>query len=183
MALDATPEEVRAAYRRRARELHPDIAGAEAEAAMRAVNDAYRVLSDPARRVVYDRQLRGGPDLRDPVAGPQPSEAVVVPEPVRPARFPWRGFAVATTVAVIAVAGASVLSKPATPAPPDGILQPGSCVRIEPNTDAREVACTGTGDLVVRQVVPIGAGCPYGTRGHRDHQGQGTACVESSATN
>lgn len=153
---------------------------------MPAVNHAYRVLSDPARRVAYDQELRrdaGGPHR--PNAGPAADRPAPghpagerFPEPVRASRFPWRGFTIATAVAVIGVAAASVFARPTTTVPPDGILHPGSCVRIEPNTDAREVMCTGTEDLVVRQLVPIGAGCPLGTQGHRDHQGQGTACVE-----
>lgn len=47
---------LRSAYRARARELHPDVA-AGTEAAMIAVNDAWRVLSDPLRRAEYDQSL------------------------------------------------------------------------------------------------------------------------------
>ena len=82
-------------------------------------------------------------------------------------------------MAVVLVGGASLLTRPSEPAGPDGLLQPGSCVTIQPNTDARETACTGdaTVDIVVRSLVPIGVACPFGTAAHRDHQGLGTACL------
>jgi hypothetical protein len=61
----ASSEELRQAYRNRARELHPDRRlardGREPDAlggAMRELNEAWRVLRDPAGRAVYDRSLR-----------------------------------------------------------------------------------------------------------------------------
>lgn len=48
---------LRSAYRTKARELHPDVAGDASEAAMVAINDAWRVLSDPSRRAEYDESL------------------------------------------------------------------------------------------------------------------------------
>ena len=51
----ATTEEIRAAYRRLARQYHPDLnAGPEAEARMKEINYAYATLSDPQRRRHYD---------------------------------------------------------------------------------------------------------------------------------
>ena len=51
----ATTEEIRAAYRRLARQYHPDLnAGPEAEARMKEINQAYATLSDPQRRRHYD---------------------------------------------------------------------------------------------------------------------------------
>ncbi len=173
---DASPETIRAAYRRLAREHHPDVAGPASADTIHALNEAYRVLGDAGRRVVYDQALRpsGAPAPATTPAEPAtPHVAVALP----PARFPWRGLAVATVIAVIGVGAASLLSGPPAPAVPDGILQPGSCVTIEPNTDARETTCLGSGDVVVRLVVPVGVACPFGTAPHRDHQGQGTACL------
>ena len=70
----ATAEEVRAAYYRLARAWHPDRhpGDATASARMVALNQAYEVLSDPARRLEYDRSLQPTPMgiflsvLRDP---------------------------------------------------------------------------------------------------------------------
>lgn len=152
------------------------MAGPASADTIHALNEAYRVLSDPGRRVLYDRTL-GTVDaapaahVTAPAAEPPP----VTAHP--PARFPWRGLTAATVLAVIAVGAASLLADPSDPAPPDGILRPGSCVTIEPNNDARETTCAGTADIVVEVVVPIGAACPFGTQPHRDHQGQGTACL------
>ena len=53
---NAEPEVVGAAYRRLARKYHPDAyAGPDATERMRELNEAYEVLSDPAKRAEYDR--------------------------------------------------------------------------------------------------------------------------------
>ncbi len=53
---DASPAEVKRAFRRLARELHPDVNGhdPEAEEKFKAAAEAYEVLSDPERRRAYD---------------------------------------------------------------------------------------------------------------------------------
>lgn len=61
----ASVDDVRAAFRRLAREHHPDRAGADGEAMVR-VNQAYEVLSDPDRRARYDQQLDHRPPPRKP---------------------------------------------------------------------------------------------------------------------
>ncbi len=63
VARDATPEQIKKAYRQKAMKMHPDVAS-EPDAAERfkAVAEAYEVLADPAKRDLYDR---GG----DPMGG------------------------------------------------------------------------------------------------------------------
>ena len=52
---EATPDEIKKAYRRLARELHPDVnPGEEASERFKLVTHAYDVLSDPEQRARYD---------------------------------------------------------------------------------------------------------------------------------
>lgn len=75
---DASESEIKKAFRRKARECHPDVCGDhDAEDRFKAVNEAYDVLSDPAKREMYDRygtvdpRAAGGhgPDLGDIFGG------------------------------------------------------------------------------------------------------------------
>ncbi|MDP2953751.1 MAG: DnaJ domain-containing protein, partial [Chloroflexota bacterium] len=52
----ADAEEIRRAYRKLARQHHPDVnRSTEAEALFKELNEAYQVLSDPEKRATYDR--------------------------------------------------------------------------------------------------------------------------------
>ncbi len=58
----ATPTEIKKAYRRLARQYHPDVSDApDAESRFKEINEAYEVLSDPQKRSTYDRFGRVGP--------------------------------------------------------------------------------------------------------------------------
>lgn len=63
VARDASPDEIKKAYRRRARELHPDAnpGDAEAEQQFKDVAKAYETLSDANKRANYDRFGEQGP--------------------------------------------------------------------------------------------------------------------------
>ncbi len=53
---DATEDEIKKAFRRQARKLHPDVNKAEdAEEQFKELNEAYDVLSDANKRAAYDR--------------------------------------------------------------------------------------------------------------------------------
>jgi molecular chaperone DnaJ len=59
---DATSEEIKRAYRRLAREYHPDVSQShDAEERFKEIAAAYEILSDPDKRAQYDRYGEGGP--------------------------------------------------------------------------------------------------------------------------
>ncbi len=89
---DASREDIRTAFRRRAMELHPDRSGMES-GPFREVQEAYSVLGDPERRRRYDQE-RPRPAVQGRSWGRKPEP--IVPErppaePVRPVQRA-RGF-------------------------------------------------------------------------------------------
>lgn len=55
---DASPEEIRDAYRRLAKASHPDVSGEDSGAHFREVQEAWETLGDTERRRVYDLSLK-----------------------------------------------------------------------------------------------------------------------------
>jgi curved DNA-binding protein CbpA len=76
---EADPEVIQAAFRRLAQKWHPDVTrGGESATRMIAINRAWELLGDPARRVAYDRERarrlarsNGGASQPGTAAGPQ----------------------------------------------------------------------------------------------------------------
>jgi curved DNA-binding protein len=70
VARDATPEEIKRAYRKLARRYHPDISDEkDAETHFKEIGEAYEVLRDPERRAAYDQlggDLTGEESYRSP---------------------------------------------------------------------------------------------------------------------
>ncbi len=71
----ATLRQIKSAYRKRMKECHPDLAGAESmpekrrrEALAKQINEAYDVLCDPAKRRRYDSLRRTGSNGSDDAA-------------------------------------------------------------------------------------------------------------------
>ena len=97
---DAGPDELRTAYRRRARETHPDAGGSAEDFA--AVALAWKVLSSPDERAHYDAGLHGGAEWGEdvevgvpaswfpPSAGPTPYAPAPTAGPVDPFTSPPR---------------------------------------------------------------------------------------------
>jgi hypothetical protein len=192
---DASPSEIRTAYRERARRHHPDHAANDLRAqttvtpTMAQVNEAYRVLGEPGRRALYDRTVSdttttNAADLiADSLREDGHSQTAPAPKPTLlspsgPARVPWKLMTVAAVLGSAVILVTSAFNDPPSQEPPDGIIRSGSCVVIETNGDAREVACTNTAaDVVVELLLPTGATCPSQLAAHRDRLGLGTACI------
>ncbi|MCU1518346.1 MAG: molecular chaperone DnaJ [Pseudarthrobacter sp.] len=91
VAVTATEKEIKVAYRRAARQAHPDHGGDAA--AFRRVTAAYETLIDPKRRSAYDRSYAagrkgsgaedGGPHFDAPAAGSRASATVHRPNTPR----------------------------------------------------------------------------------------------------
>ncbi len=83
--IDASPTELKAAYRRLARQRHPDADPGNpwAEEDFKELAAAYDLLSDPGRRAVFDRVQRGYDGSRRSRPGPRRPQAVK-PEAPKP---------------------------------------------------------------------------------------------------
>jgi len=183
---NASRDQIRDAYRELARRNHPDARGEASAAAMAQINEAWRVLSDPDRRAVYDAQIRrsyastampGKPWMMRPTIEREPVEE---PPEIASAKFPWRFMLVLATLGIGFVLVNAALTKPSQPVAPDNLIGSGSCVNIAENGDAIEVPCDGSNDGVVASFRGDDPICPQGTEEHRDHQGLGPVCVRMS---
>lgn len=72
---DASPDDIKKAYRKLAAKTHPDVAGAVMAPLFMSVQDAYETLSDPGKRAAYDREISGAPQ--------PPAYTETPPEPAR----------------------------------------------------------------------------------------------------
>jgi len=165
IAETATAEEVRAAYRARARALHPDRVGEAGAAAMARLNEAYRTLRDADRRRAYDRARRGATAPAPAVRAARPASAAPAPPATPGATGCLLGALVALVVLVAAVVGlAFPAARDRGPDPVDGDVGTGSCLALARDGSLREVSCDGPHDAVVVDVVAPDQTCPPGTR-------------------
>ena len=97
----AGAEAITAAYRRKARIVHPDVPVTGDAAAFVALKQSYDVLSHPERRAAYDRSARPRP------VAPEPGEIERTPYPeivTPPTRHPrWRDLPVAVWAGIAVV--------------------------------------------------------------------------------
>ncbi len=194
MPRDAPVGVIRDRYRRLAREFHPDrLAGSTADAdRMPEINRAYHVLSDPARRAVYDAELRSPTTARAATGASVRTDHDPVDPDVewrrrqaeQPARVPWRTILLGTVIAIAGVVILAQFTGTTEPSGPNNITQVGDCVEITDQEMAREILCSGPGsrpvegDLVIRNLIPFDADCPFGLEQRQDRQGMGLVCLE-----
>jgi len=170
---DASTAQIRAAFRRLARARHPDTSPSGSADAMAPINEAWRVLGDPALRRAYDRSLDA--EVAPPVDARSSPEPTLTTLP--PSQFPWRFLIGMAVVGIVIVLIGVFTYSPPKPRPPDNVLDVGSCVVIEENGDATEVNCTDDHDGVVESRLDEGKQCPADLEPHRDSQGLGTVCI------
>ena len=97
----ASDDELRAAWRGAVRALHPDtrdddVPPTEADAALRLVNDAWALVSDPARRRAYD----AGVEFRRSRADEDETWMARADHSTRLVRFPWWVVALAVLLVI-----------------------------------------------------------------------------------
>jgi hypothetical protein len=112
---NADLEAIHQAYRRLARLYHPDLnPRPEAAARMRAINAAYRVLSDTRQRAAYDarRFLRPAPSMTVGVrpAASQRPRTVIVPPPEPPTALQRRVDRIVAVLGVLLLIGIGLYS-------------------------------------------------------------------------
>ncbi|MCV0403909.1 MAG: J domain-containing protein [Chloroflexi bacterium] len=117
---DASPLQVARAHRRLAKRHHPDLHEGKAEAAerMRRINEAWAILSNPVRRMDYDRDH---PSSGTPSAGHwAPSRAPIHPSAPSSTRTwaTWRATAAETRAAPRTVRRPGEVPIPRTRRPP-----------------------------------------------------------------
>ena len=167
----ASQAEIRDAYRRLARQSHPDLHRDGLSDEMAEINEAYRVLTATTTPTATF-------DERNHPTGPRATDDQMVAARVRPVAFPWRGIIAASVVGASAIVGLSLFAGPEADSPPDGVIQSGSCVRINDSLLAVEVPCDDPDHRVVSQLVPLDARCADGSNGFLDRLGMGRACLE-----
>jgi curved DNA-binding protein CbpA len=185
----ATTEEIHAAYRARARRLHPDGGGQGDAAAMSAVNEAWYVLRDARRRSVYDGLLRSlaspstgraATDEHDPPALEPDDDDLVDVAPIGARRsllpLPWMLMLGALLVIFVFTAYAGSRGGGSDTNGVDGVLQPGSCVNLD-GAFAHEVSCRGTYAGVVESLSPLGGSCDAPLVAFADPRGSTKVCV------
>ena len=165
----ASDEQIRAAYRRLARHLHPDLVAdpagrRRAEAAMSEVNEAWMVLGDRDRRAAYDLVRRQAESIVRPspvdeaVHGPQGDSFQAVPVPAAVGCLLQFGPAAVVVALLVGIVVATAFMGGGREVAPR--LGPGSCVEL--SSTIRVVPCTVETPVIVARGV-AGTPCPVGS--------------------
>lgn len=185
-------EAIHTAYRRLARLYHPDLnPRPEAAERMRAINAAYRVLSDPRQRAVYDarRFLRHAPvagnGVAHPSTVPRRRPVVVAPPPTETSALERRVNRIVAVLGVLLIIGIGLyaalvipraeqafqaqvrgqrLSAPAAPQP--AAARPAAAPRATEQVTAASIPARLTSDVGLRSfpgtvIVPPSSLAPF----------------------
>ncbi len=205
VAPDAGQDAIRAAYRARARALHPDRRGGDPDAArqMAAVNRAWAVLADPARRAEYDHSLRpGDPDdaAQAPPVAPRyfehdpPPVYSAMPGCLGSGALPWLALVAVLVVIFIFTAYAGTGESPESPTgtsagqsndePPLVAVRDvrGMCIRVAGGINSVVDCLTDPNEGRIVAQASIGASCPPGTEEWVLRYLDTLACTEATAT-
>ena len=171
----ADDDELKAAYRQRARALHPDLnRSPDAGAAMSRLNEAWAILGDPDARRQYDESLRAPESPRHPPVpvAPRPS----LDSDVVPGGLPWawlfRPSVLLPLVLLIIFVVTAYAAHPGSGGSPTSVTTTttasvnlvGGCIVNQP-TSVLVVPCSETPNSLVVAVVPAQVSCPAGTTG------------------
>ncbi len=176
VAPEATTGALRAARRERARQHHPDSATGDA-AAMRSLNEAWAVLSDPVRRAAYDRFLADGAlGHRESAGRGRHLPACAGRSRAKAVRL-WPFLVIGAGLLVVVTAYAGLPADTRTEVEPVG-----QCLVQGANRDRTE-PCRSAGGARIVAVGGPGVRCPEGTdvRALRGDAERRTVCVSRVA--
>ena len=172
--------EIRAAYRARMREAHPDGGGAGNHADVARIAEAWSILSSPTKRAAHDA-LATAANPRVNAASSSTGATSPYgssPLPVGRARFPWRFVVAVAAGGAALVVLLHIVGGRNVPRGPDGLVGPGSCIALDAVGAGYEVDCAAAHIGVARELVPFDAACDSDTVAVRDRQGMGMVCLE-----
>jgi hypothetical protein len=197
VAPDASAEELRRAYRARARLLHPDghvdagtAARAVAERRMQDLTAAWRILGDAGRRSRYDREIAARSQVYDPYEsesarfvsrydGTIDEDVVPTDGTARIIRsLPW--LALAVVLGAIFVLSAYAL----TGGPKEDLsgtgTRVGQCVVIGTDDTITRVGCDSGGAREIVMLVGPSNPCPAGTERRQPPTGSAVYCLRTT---
>jgi molecular chaperone DnaJ len=167
----ATPEQIRRAYHDKAREMHPDgyaelpEVEAASRRAMQDVNEAWRVLREPASRAGYDRALRTQVPIPDRPRVVEMTDDLDRPYPRRlaePGDVTLSLVRAAPWVAVLVVLGAIVVFTAFARRGDDSGGLVGKCINTSEGVP-KEAPCDEPNDGRVILIVDRESRCPEGS--------------------
>ncbi len=155
---------------------------------MAALNEAWRVLSDPTRRRQYDHAQADSARAARPSPGPSASRA-------RPAAESDHGADAVTHVVrgapllamllvlllifvITAFAARGARDEPETRGS-DGIVEIGSCLALATGQPVVEVPCTEPHDGRAAAIIPLDLSCPADTEYYVAPGGSARVCVDT----